>query len=173
LKNFPSFCPYSPLWPYSPHFTVHSLDNLRPISLLSVFSKVFERIVFDQLSEFFERNHLLSCFQFGFRRGKSTADAVFEFVDCVMGGWVTVHYRCFLWPIQGIRLGQHWDYLWESEVLRSGWNRTWLAELLFDQQMVAVDLGAESGHQKIFSGVPKGSIFGPLLFLDTATISLI
>ena len=52
------------------------LDNYRPISILSVFSKVLEKIVYHQISNYLEENSLLSPYQFGFRRGRSTQHAV-------------------------------------------------------------------------------------------------
>ena len=56
-------------------------DNYRPISVLNVFSKVLERIVYNQLSTFLERKNLLYRHQYGFRRHRSTEHAVTMFVD--------------------------------------------------------------------------------------------
>ena len=44
-----------------------NFDNYRPISVLNILSKVLEGLVHQQLSEYLERNNLLSCSQFGFR----------------------------------------------------------------------------------------------------------
>ena len=52
--------------------------NYRPISLLSYVSKVFERIVFDQLYDYFTTNGLLFNSQYGFRKQHSTELAAFE-----------------------------------------------------------------------------------------------
>ena len=49
-------------------------NNYRPISLLSVVSKTFERIICEQLTQYLEENHLQSPSQFGFRKGRSTSD---------------------------------------------------------------------------------------------------
>ena len=45
------------------------VENYRPISILPTLSKVFERIVYDKLSDYLERNHLLATSQFCFRKG--------------------------------------------------------------------------------------------------------
>ena len=47
-------------------------DNYRPISLLNSISKILEKIVSVQLTNHLELNNLLSKFQFGFQKGKST-----------------------------------------------------------------------------------------------------
>ena len=59
----------------------NSFNNYRPISVLNVISKVAETLVFNQLSDYFEKNHLLSNCQYGFRRGRSTQHAVTNLVD--------------------------------------------------------------------------------------------
>jgi hypothetical protein len=46
--------------------------NYRPISILSVFSKILEKILCKRLNSFIEKNNILSNVQFGFRQGKST-----------------------------------------------------------------------------------------------------
>ena len=59
------------------------LDNYRPISILSVLSKILERIVYKQLLSHLENNGLLSSFQFGFRSKRSTELAVTYFTDII------------------------------------------------------------------------------------------
>ena len=54
------------------------VSNYRPISLLSPFSKLLEKCIFNRLSNFFETNNLLYNFQFGFRNNSSTENAVLQ-----------------------------------------------------------------------------------------------
>ena len=56
------------------------LNNYRPISLLPCVSKIFERVLFNQLYEYFDRNDLLT-HQYGFRKNHSTEFAVMELID--------------------------------------------------------------------------------------------
>ena len=56
-------------------------DNYRPISLLSSISKTFEKVVFNQVYEYFTNNDLLYNSQYGFRKLHSTEYASLEMVD--------------------------------------------------------------------------------------------
>jgi len=58
-----------------------NLNNYRPISLLPVLSKVFEKVMNNQLNEMLEKNNLIDPNQYGFRSGHSTEDAIMKFVD--------------------------------------------------------------------------------------------
>ena len=59
------------------------LNNYRPISLLPCVSKIFEKVLFNQLYEYFERNDLLTQHQYGFRKNHSTEFAAMELIDRV------------------------------------------------------------------------------------------
>ena len=55
--------------------------NVRPISTLSVFTQIFEKLVYRQLLNYIEKYEILYQFQFGFRRGRSTEQAIAEITD--------------------------------------------------------------------------------------------
>ena len=55
--------------------------NYRPISALSSFSKVFEKLIYNQLYNFLEKCSILYKYQFGFRKGYSTEQAILETTD--------------------------------------------------------------------------------------------
>ena len=52
------------------------VNNFRPISLLNIFSKIFEKLVHKRLYNYLDMNNILFSNQFGFRKGKSTSDAL-------------------------------------------------------------------------------------------------
>ena len=60
---------------------VNSLNNYRPISLLTTTSKIFERIIYDQLYAYIDNNNILSEEHYGFRTKHSTELAVVKLVD--------------------------------------------------------------------------------------------
>ena len=59
-------------------------DNYRPISLLPTISRLFEKIVFNQLLTYFSDNKLFYPSQYGFRRGHSTELAANELIDSIV-----------------------------------------------------------------------------------------
>ena len=57
------------------------INNYRPISVLPVISKVFETVIFDQLTEYFTNNNLFGSQLYGFRENASTEQAALELID--------------------------------------------------------------------------------------------
>ena len=54
------------------------LGNYRPISILSAVARVFERLIYEQLSEYFQENNFLTNYQSGFRKLHSTVMSILE-----------------------------------------------------------------------------------------------
>ena len=59
------------------------MDNYRPVSLLTSISKIFEKVVFTQLYEYFDKYNLSYSSQYGFRKKHSTEMAGLELTDAV------------------------------------------------------------------------------------------
>ena len=57
--------------------------NYCPISVLPLFSKVFEYLIHDQLSFYLQSNNLLSINQYGFTKTCNTTDAVFRIIKSI------------------------------------------------------------------------------------------
>uniref|UniRef100_A0A1B6MGA2 Reverse transcriptase domain-containing protein n=1 Tax=Graphocephala atropunctata TaxID=36148 RepID=A0A1B6MGA2_9HEMI len=143
-------------------------ESYRPISLVPVFSKIVEKAVIHQLNQFFETNYFFSKFQFGFRRGLSTVDAVEVLVSEVLQGFgnhnstlatlcdLTKAFDCVSHDILINKL-QHYGITGvELKFFRSYLeNRT---------QRVCLN-HKFSETASIESGVPQGSVLGPFLFL--------
>ena len=72
----------------------HILDNYRPISLLPVISKVFEKIVYNQLFKYFTYNNLFYTSQYGFKSLHSSELASLELIDRVFIILIQVSCRC-------------------------------------------------------------------------------
>ena len=62
------------------------IQNYRPISVISYFSKVFEKIMYNHVIDFLEHNNILYDFQFGFRKHHSANHAIITMVEKVSNG---------------------------------------------------------------------------------------
>ena len=70
------------------------VNNYRPISLLSVFSKIFEKIVHQQLFDFMSTNSVIFESQFGFQKGRSTNHSLIEIVENIRNCIDSSMYGC-------------------------------------------------------------------------------
>ena len=141
----------------------------RPISVLQVLSKVIERVVHNQLYDYLENHNLLSQYQFGFRKNRSTAQAVAYYTDCIRKqmdkGQLTG--SLYLDLRKAFDTVNHGKLLTKLELY--GFKSTellWLRNyLLGRQQSVCFEHTYLEYKQYITCGVPQGSILGPLLFV--------
>ena len=74
--RFPNTLKLAKVIPIHKGDSVLTVSNYRPISLLPIFSKIMERLIYNQFMDFIEKNNILSEFQFGFQRNKSTEHAI-------------------------------------------------------------------------------------------------
>ena len=144
------------------------MSNYRPISLLPTLSKIFEKLMYARLIDFFSKNNILFENQFGFQSNMSTEYAVNQVLNYIMESlekneigvcifldfakaFDTVNHEILLdklehYGIRGIALS---------------WIRNYLTN-----RMQCTEIGdIQSELELIKCGVPQGSVLGPLLFL--------
>ena len=144
-----------------------SPDNYRPISLLSVLSKVLERYVYNLIASHLETNPL-SDSQWGFRLGRSTVSAlltVIEWLRILEDGKescaILFDYRKAFDSVPHRPLMGKLFSLNVSPFLTQ-----WILDYLTNQSQQVVVGSATSNPIKALLGVPQGSVLGPLLFLN-------
>lgn len=74
--HFPNALKLAKIIPLHKGDSVLSVSNYRPISLLPIFSKLFERMIYNQFILYIEENKILNELQFGFQKNKSTEHAI-------------------------------------------------------------------------------------------------
>ena len=144
------------------------LENYRPISLLPSVSKIFEKIAQTQLLDYFESNSLLCPSQYGFRQRHSTEHAILEFVDRIISDMDQGFNPIAIF----LDLSKAFDTL-DHQILIQKLkyygikNKTlnWLTSYLTNRKQYVQFNNTQSTLCQISTGVPQGSILGPLLFI--------
>ena len=145
-----------------------SFEYYRPISLLSTISKVYERVVFDQLYEYFDGNKLFYSSQYGFRKKHSTETAGLELIDRAMkdNDKKQDPFAIFLDLSKAFDTIDHVILIKKlSHYGITGTALLWFESYLTNRMQYVIFEETMSNVMKITTGVPQGSILGPLLFL--------
>ena len=142
--------------------------NYRPISVLPVLGKIFEKIVNKRLMEFLEVNNVLQQHQYGFRKKYSTKLSVVNLCNAILKsvdeGKITLGVF--------IDFQKAFDTINHDILIRKlshygicGTALKWFADYLSDRFQFIKYRETMSPHMKISCGVPQGSVLGPTLFL--------
>ena len=145
-----------------------SKSNYRPISLLSVFSKLFEKLMHQRLSKFLEVCEVLFCMQFGFRTGHSTDHALISLTETIKSSLDKNRFGCGIF----IDLQKAFDTVNHGILLKKlehygirGTALSWFQSYLSNRKQLVSVNGHSSSLSNVSCGVPQGSVLGPLLFL--------
>ena len=146
------------------------IKNYRPISLLPICGKVFEKIIFNNLCNYLNTNNLITKNQSGFRPGDSTTNQLLCLVNEIHKAFddlKSLEVRAVF-----LDISKAFDKVWHDGLLfklnQNGINRSLLkfsANYLHNRKQRVVLNGSYSDYSSIQSGVPQGSVLGPLIFL--------
>ena len=143
-------------------------EDYRPISITPALSKIFERLVCNRLMKFVKGNHLLPDGQFVYRKGLGSCDALLSmitvFQDCLdkdsecvavsldfSAAFDRVNHKALLYKLQLIGIGGPFLKIIENFISSR-------------VQCVKMD-GISGSFSDLVSGVPQGSVLGPILFI--------
>ena len=143
------------------------VSNYRPISLSPVFSKVYEKLVKKQFTDFVDRYNLVSRSQFGFSSGRSTEDAVIAMVDEVTSGLEKRLQTASVFvdltkAFDSVQFHCLFDTLYSLGF--RGFCLDWIKSFFTGRRQCTVVNGIFSDLGHIGCGVPQGSVLGPLFF---------
>ena len=144
--------------------------SLRPISLTSCVSKLFERIIFPRLLFFLESNSILSPRQAGFRPGRSTLDQILLLSQSISNGFNKPRpgSRTIL---SAIDFSKAFDSVWHPALFHKLISAgllpcfaRWTQSFLSDRRTCVVYQNHKSRSFRVRRGVPQGSVLGLVLF---------
>ena len=131
--------------------------SYRPISLTSSLCKLFERMVNHRLMWFLERNNLLSTKQCGFRRHRSTMDALTQLTSYIEQGFRGKKHTTAVF----FDLEKAYDTVWRSEILNSLYNMGLRGNL---PNFIENFLSSHSTYMEQEEGLPQGSVLSVTCF---------
>ena len=144
-------------------------ENYRPISLTSVPGKLLERLIRDEIVKQMEVNNLFSAAQHGFVTGKScSTQFILELMEELTEALdsnedVNIIYLDFAKAFDKVPHKRLLKKLWGYGI--RGKVHSWIKEFLTDRSQKVVIEGKSSDSANISSGIPQGSVLGPILFL--------
>jgi hypothetical protein len=143
-------------------------SNYRPISLTSLVVKVMESVMYDQVIKFFSDHHLIPSEQHGFLPGKSVQSNLM----CCMSEWTRSLDSERPFDVVYLDFSKAFDRVPKCRLLRKlsylgirGHLLRWIDSFLSDRTFRVRIGGALSRSVDVLSGVPQGSVLGPLLFI--------
>ena len=148
----------------------NDITNYRPISLLPIFAKVFEKLIFNNLYDYLRSNSLITSKQSGFIQGDSTINQLLSIIEMIQKSFdcgVPKEVRAIF-----LDISKAFDKVWHPGLIhklkQNGISENLLLILenfLSDRYQRVTINGKTSSWQNIEAGVPQGSVLGPLLFL--------
>ena len=144
------------------------VSNYRPISLLSIFSKIYEKAMCTRLTNFFNKNNTLHPRQYGFRSLHSCEHALLDAQNTILSTLGKKQIALLLL----IDFSKAFDMVDHTLLLNKlstygirGMALKWMASYLHDRNQYVYVNSTKSSTLNLKYGVPQGSILGPLLFI--------
>uniref|UniRef100_A0A8C1N7E5 Reverse transcriptase domain-containing protein n=1 Tax=Cyprinus carpio TaxID=7962 RepID=A0A8C1N7E5_CYPCA len=142
------------------------LENYRPVSLLHFIAKTLERAVFNQISAFFTQNKLLDSNQSGFKSGHSNETALLSVVEALRLARAESKSSILILLDLSVAFNTVNHQILLSALLAKGISGTalqWFESYLSDRSFKVSWRSEVSTSHHLTTGVPQGSVLGPLL----------
>ena len=143
--------------------------NYRPLTILSTLSKVFERSAADQQMKYYQENNILNETQHAYMKGHSTETCLSDMVNYIYNE----NDKGNLVGIASLDLSKAFDSICHSHLIQKlsnlGLGKSsldWCRSYLTDRRQKTKFKKFLSAEETVTSGVPQGSIMGPILFIS-------
>jgi hypothetical protein len=143
------------------------VNNYRPISILHVINKFFEKLILKRMTSFINRHNLLSKNQYGFVKNSSTMHAALHLIQHISSSFTLKHYNISMF----IDFSKAFDTVSLKRLLSKLWRygfrgipHDFLRSYLSSRQQYVKVGESSSPPLPVAHGVPQGSCLAPLLF---------
>ena len=147
----------------------HSPENFRPISLTRIARKILKSLIREVILAYLKDNSLLSDKQFGFLGGRSTVLQLLRVIDrwtdiLDKGGFIDVIFCDFKKAFDTVLHNRLMELLSSYYEIKDP-VFSWISDFLTDRKQHVTANGSKSTVFDVSSGVPRGSVLGPVIFV--------
>lgn len=165
---FPESFKLSKIIPLHKKGSYNDCNNFRPIAIIPILSKIFEKALKKRIVNYFESNKLFNICQFGFRKSYSTLDAINKLITTIEDGFENKEYvgSIFCDLTKAFDCVSHDILLHKLKYYGFSHNSVLLMKsYLFNRKQSVFMENSKSSFLTSCHGVPQGSVLGPVLFL--------
>ena len=143
-------------------------SNYRPVSLTAICCKILERIIKQEIVNHLENNNILNKNQHGFRNRRSCITQLLEVIDI----WNNIYDQGIPWDTIYMDFAKAFDKVPHKRLIHKikgigiqGTVLTWIINFLNKRQQRVILNNDTSDWADVISGIPQGSVLGPILFI--------